>query len=79
MHRLIKKRRTKEDILIDPEFDFGEDAIQRLYLSRNTKRLMEVISNRFAIIYKRRNVDSSGEILPTLEESESTEDDGDSG
>lgn len=36
MHRLIKKRRTKEEVLIDPEFDFGEDAIQRLYLSRNT-------------------------------------------
>ena len=68
MHRLIKKKKSaNDDDLIDPEWDFGQDSIQRLYLSRNTKKLMEVINNRFAIIYKRRNVDSSGEVLPTEE------------
>lgn len=73
MHRLIRKNKTTDESWIDPEWDFGDDSVQRLYLSRNTMRLMEVINNTFAIVYNRRYVDSKGEIL-TTEESDNIED-----
>ena len=69
----------EEDNILDAEFDFGLEAVQHLYLSRNTRRLMEVINNRFAIIYTRKNVDSSGKIPPKMEDHGSIEDEDDCG
>ena len=45
---------------IDSEWDLGDDPVQHLYLSRSTKRMMEVINNRFAIVYTRKNISEPG-------------------
>jgi len=34
-------------------WDYNVSPMQFLYLSRNTKRLMEVVNNNFALIYER--------------------------
>ena len=36
--------------------------MQRLYLSMNTKLLMEVINDKFALVYKRMYVDDESEV-----------------
>ena len=38
-----------------------EQSVQRLYLSMNTKLLMEVINDKFAIIYERIYIDDENE------------------
>ena len=37
------------------EWDIGSNSIQRLYLSKDTKYLMEVINNITATVYERNN------------------------
>ena len=39
-----------------------EQSVQRLYLSMNTKLLMEVINDKFALVYKRMYVDDESEV-----------------
>ena len=43
------------------EWDTSHKTIQRLYLSRDTSRLMEIINNAVAVIYTRSNVPNSME------------------
>ena len=43
------------------EWDQSQDPMQRLYLSRNTKRLMEAVNNSFAIVYNRVNINADGD------------------
>ena len=38
------------------EWDTSHKTIQRLYLSRDTKRMLEIINNAVAVIYTRSNV-----------------------
>ena len=44
------------------KFDWAisADPHQRLYLSKDTKRLMEVVNNFVATVYRRVNVDKQG-------------------
>ena len=39
-----------------------EQSVQRLYLSMNTKLLMEVINDKFALLYERMYVDDENEV-----------------
>ena len=45
------------------EWDINTEPVHRIYLSKDTKRLMEVINNFVAIVYYRVNV---GENLKTV-------------
>ena len=42
------------------DFDITQNPIQRLYLSKDTKLLMEVINGFVATVYERFNVDDNG-------------------
>ena len=61
IHRIIKKNKKEDTILDDKmadlECDLSVDPVQRMYLSKNTKKMMEVINNRFAIVYERVFID----------------------
>ena len=67
LHRLVRGNAEQEDndLLddIDSEWDLGDDPVQHLYLSRSTKRMMEVINNRFAIVYTRKNISEPGSTI----------------
>ena len=52
---LIKPKDNK--YLSKFEWDINAEPIHRIYLSKDTKRLMEVINNFVAIVYYRVNVD----------------------
>lgn len=61
VHKIIKKNKDEsiaDGGAADLECDLGVDPMQRLYLSRDTERMMEVINNRFAIVYRRYYVDT---------------------
>lgn len=48
----VKRRRYLRGF----DWDVNYDPNQRLYLSKNTKRMMEVINNFAATVYKRVDV-----------------------
>lgn len=62
-HRLIKKKnefpllRKRKSLIstddVDSEWDLSVNSAQRIFLSRDTKLLMDVVNNRFALVYKR--------------------------
>lgn len=52
---LIKE--SKKSSLLDFDWDIKSSPCQRLYLSRDTTKLMEVINNFVATIYYRVDVD----------------------
>ena len=54
-HRLIR-RKEKFGNQISKGWCLSHNAIQRLYLSRSTRRLMEVFNNTFAVVYERQVV-----------------------
>ena len=56
---LIKKK--KRDYLKSFDWDVNSDPIQRLYLSQDTTRLMEVINNVIATVYVRQNVEDKNQ------------------
>ena len=62
MHQLIK-RRPYDINHSTQQWDLDHDPHQRLYLSQDTKRMMEVINNTFAIVYSRRNIDGEGRAI----------------
>ena len=37
--------------------------MQRLYLSKNTRYMMEAVNNSFAIVYERKNLDPEGNTI----------------
>ena len=53
-----KIKKTSEAYLKDFEFDVTQDPKQRLYLSKDTTLMMEVINGLVAKIYRRQNVDT---------------------
>lgn len=53
-------RRKKHAYLEEFEWDINDNPQQFLYLSRDTKRLMEVVNNFTATVYYRVNVDEQG-------------------
>ena len=50
------KQKAREDFEIF-EGDISSNPVQRIYLSRDTTRLMEVINDFIATVYERSNVD----------------------
>ena len=54
---LISTSRNRDNAF---EWDQSQDPMQRLYLSRDTKRLMEAVNNSFAIVYERFNINADG-------------------
>jgi hypothetical protein len=54
---LIHKPEDKEDKLKEFEWDISSDLQQRLYLSKDTTKMMEVINNFTARVYLRNNID----------------------
>ena len=54
---LIHKPKDAEDKLKEFDWDISSNLQQRLYLSRDTTKLMEVINNFTARVYRRQNVD----------------------
>ena len=66
LHRLIKSKRKNEDSdeqYARQEWNLDNDTAQRLYLSKDTSRMMEVINNTFAIVYTRRNINEEGKAI----------------
>lgn len=61
MFDLIKKK--ERDHLKMFEWDINSNPVQRLYLSRDTKHLMEVINNTVATVYYRENIDKQGKSI----------------
>lgn len=53
-------RAQKEPRLEDFEWDVNSEPRQYLYLSKDTSRLMEVVNNYTATVYKRKNIDEKG-------------------
>ena len=51
------------DRLKDFEWDINSNPQQRLYLSQDTMRLMEVINNTTATVYYRGNIDDNGTLI----------------
>ena len=56
----IIKTRQKES-LKDFDWDVNSAPMQRLFLSRDTTKMMEVINNFVATVYKRVNIEQPGE------------------
>ena len=56
--KLIKK--APKEYLKVFDFDVTQNPIQRLYLSADTKLLMEVINGFVATVYERFNIDDNG-------------------
>ena len=50
-------KETKNPILNEFDWDVNSAPVQRLYLSRDTKKLMEVINNFIATVYKRVDIE----------------------
>ena len=57
---MLKTKDEKKNPLECFEWDVNSNPIQRLYLSRDTKLMMEVINNFAATVYKRVNIDKMG-------------------
>ena len=57
---LRQKVRSKLDQF---EWDINSDPKQHLYLSKDTRRLMEVVNNYTATVYTRGNIDDQGKYL----------------
>ena len=85
-HPLIKQKQKTETNTVkvdgqaeetktnDFEADINDETVQRLYLSMNTKYMMEVISDKFAIVYRRQFIQEGDEDVAIADsESESEE------
>ena len=55
---MIRKQKSEE--LKEFDWDISSNPIQRLYLSKDTTRMMEVINNQIATVYYRVNFFSEG-------------------
>ena len=55
------------------DWDINSNPCQKLWLSKDTKLMMEVINNFIATVYRRVNIDDEGNVIP---ESKFDEDDG---
>ena len=59
----LLKKSNKIDVA-DTEFEWeiSSDPQQRLYLSQDTYRMMEVMNNATATVYTRHNMDGNGKV-----------------
>ena len=57
---ILKKERNNLKMF---EWDINSNPVQRLYLSKDTNKLMETINNTVATIYKRENIDNQGKSI----------------
>ena len=59
----LLKKSNKIDVA-DTEFEWeiSSDPQQRLYLSQDSYRMMEVMNNLTATVYTRHNMDSNGKV-----------------
>ena len=55
--QLILARKKDRERLSEFGWNYNADPIQRLYLSKDTGLLMEVINNKVAIVYSRKDED----------------------
>ena len=63
-------RQRIRDKLENFEWDVNADPKQHLYLSKDTRRLMEVVNSTTATVYIRGNIDSQGKFIEEDSESE---------
>ena len=52
-----------DERLLKFEWDLNLKPYQRLYLSQNTHRMLEVINNKYAKVYERENIDAQGQSI----------------
>ena len=60
-------RKKHRDYLEAFDWDVCSDPIQRLYLSKDTTRMMEVINNFIGTVYYRVNVDDDGSKIVSMD------------
>ena len=63
-HFFFELLRTKVRGKLDKfDWDVNSDPKQHIYLSKDTKRLMEVVNNTTATVYIRGNIDEQGKFI----------------
>ena len=60
---MLKLKHEEKNKLSKFEWDIASNPVQRLYLSEDTKSMMEVINNIAATVYTRVNVDDGGHAI----------------
>lgn len=60
-------RKKPRDYLAAFDWDVCSEPMQRLYLSQDTTKMMEVINNFIGTVYQRVNVDDEGNKIITLD------------
>lgn len=58
----LLRQKTRDSLSVF-EWDVNSNPRQYLYLSKDTKRLMEVINNYTATVYYRGNIDENGKFV----------------